>query len=419
MPPKVASLTPHAEPTADQSGRTDRQVITYLAFAGILLALGIDIALPAYDDIAPAVGLESESPRITLIITVYFFGMAFGQLLWGPLADRFGRMFAMSASVGLYVVAALLSTFAPNFELLLAARALWGVGAAGPAGLRAAIARDLYSGNQMARVMSMVMAIFMAGPILSPLVGEVILLVASWQWVFGFCAFMGVVLLVWTRRFGETLDPAQQRELDFGKTLRSFGMVLTTRTTIAYTLALSFSYGTFYIFLGSTQRIMSNIYDLGEWFSVTFAAAGVIMAFGFFGVTRLIGDHGARNVSVVGTVIFVVLAGLNLVMTLATDGRPSFALWLVCIVVINQFGVPLGPTCFTLGLEPMGELAGTASSVMGFLTNALGAGLAAIVDARIGGTVTAMAVAYLGYGTAALLMLLLAAPAKPEAPLPS
>lgn len=389
---------------------TDRQAIAYLAFSGILLALGIDAALPAYDDIAPSVGLAADSPSITLIITVYFFGMAAGQLLWGPLADRFGRVAAMSASVGLYVVAALASAFATSMGFLLLARVVWGVGAAGPAGLRPAIARDLYTGDQMARIMSLVMAIFMTGPILAPLVGELVLLVASWRWIFVFCAAAGMVQLVWANRFGETLDPADVRPLKLATTTGAFRKVLTTRATVSYTAALAFANGSFYIFLGSTQRIMSNIYDLADWFAVMFAISGVIMGIGFFVVNLLIRRFGARRVSITGMFGFMALGTVHLVTVLAAGGDPGFWVWIIFITVLNQLVIALGPSCYTLGLEPLGELAGTAAAVMGFLATAVGAAAAALVDMRIESTVTPMAVGYLVYGAIALVSLLVAEP---------
>ena len=395
---------------ATDQTRRDRHVIAYLAFSGILLALGVDIALPAYDEIAPAVGLDPESSSITLIITVYLLGIAAGQLIWGPIADRFGRQPAMMASVALYVIGALASALAPSMALLLTARAIWGIGAAGPAMLRATIARDLYEGDQMARMMSLVMAIFMAGPILAPLLGEVLLIVGTWRWVFVFCALAGGVQLLWSKRFGETLDPADVQPLTLTTTAKAFRRVLTTRETVAYTLALSFAYGSFYIFLGSTQRVMSNIYDLGDWFAVTFAASGVVMAGGFFAVNRLISAFGARKVSITGMAGFAIVGVVFLSVVLVADGRPPFWVWIVGITVLNQLAIPLGPSCFTLGLEPMGDLAGTASAVMGFLSNAIAAGLAAFIDQRIGSSVTPMAAGYLVYGSIALAGLVAAQP---------
>ena len=385
-------------------------MVSYLAFTGIMLALGIDIALPAFDEIGPDIGLAEGSNRISVIITVYFIGMGVGQLVWGPVSDAYGRQRAMLLGMALYVVAAFAAALAPSFGWMLAARLVWGIGAAAPAGLRPAIARDLFTGNRMARIMSMVMAIFMIGPIIAPLVGELILLVAPWPGVFYFCVAAGAVQMFWTVRFGETLQPQHRRPLEFRTTAEAFRRVLSTRATVAYTLALTFSYGAFYIFLGSSQPIMDIIYGRADQFAIAFGVAGIFMAGAFVVVNAIIERFGARAVSVTGMTIFVVLAIVQLLVTRLSDGVPPFGVWLGGLILINMLAAPVGPSCFTLGLEPLGELAGTASGVMGFLAFVLGSALAAVFDAAIDTTVTPMAVAYLLYGVLTLVCLLLAEP---------
>ena len=179
--------------------RSEREVIAYLAYAGILLAFGIDSALPAFDELRPAFGLAPESNRITLIITWYFLGMAVGQLVYGPVSDRFGRVPALRVGIGVYCLGAIGGILAPNLELLFVSRFVWGLGAAAPGVLRAAIARDLYEGNQMARVMSVMMAFFLMGPILAPIAGEGILAVGNWQWVFAASLILAAILFAWAR----------------------------------------------------------------------------------------------------------------------------------------------------------------------------------------------------------------------------
>ena len=387
---------------------SDREVIAYLAFAGILLAFGIDSALPAFDELRPAFGLEPESNRITLIITWYFMGMAVGQLVYGPVSDRFGRVPALRVGIVVYCLGAIGGILAPNLELLFVSRFVWGLGAAAPGVLRAAIARDLYEGNQMARVMSIMMAFFLMGPILAPIAGEGILAVGNWQWVFAASLILAAVLFAWTVRFGETLAPENVQSLDIRRVAAGFRAVFSNRATFAYTMALVFAFGGFTVYLGSSQPIIDVIYGRGDQFALWFAVAGAVMAVGFFSVNRFIEIHGAQRVAMFCAVTVVVLASVFLVISVAADGVPSFWWWLGIIGIVNVFSVLLTPTCYALGLEPMGELAGTASAVMGFMSTAAGAGLAAIVDAQIDMTVTPMAVGYVGYGSLTILFLLLA-----------
>ena len=388
--------------------RSEREVIGYLAFMGILLAFGIDASLPAFGELRAAFGLDAGSNRISLIVTLYFMGMAFGQVVYGPLADRFGRVPVLNAGVGLYCLGAVGAIVAPNLEFLLASRLVWGLGAASPGALRATIARDLYSGDQMARVIAMMMGVFMLGPVVAPIIGEGILTVASWQWIFGAAIILAAVQLMWTHRFGETLDPANRRPLELAEIVRGFLIVFRNRATLAYAMALTFGFGAFIVFLGSSQPVIDRIYGRADQFALWFAIASVLMAVAFFSVNRFIERHGAHRVAVAVASVSVASSLLLFLIALTQDGVPSFWVWFVLIAVASSAITLLTPTCYSLALEPMGELAGTASGVVGFVSTAGGAVLAAIVDASIDATVTPMAVGYVGYGLIALGFLLLA-----------
>jgi len=388
------------------SERSERHVVAYLAFMGILLAFGIDAALPAYDELRAAFDLEPESNRITLIVTLYFFGMAAGQLIYGPVSDRFGRVAVLRAGILLYCLGAIGSIVAPTFGALLVSRLVWGLGAAAPGVLRAAIARDLYAGNQMARVISVMMGVFMLGPVLAPIAGEGILRLASWEWVFGSALLLAAALFAWTFRFGETLDPTNRRPLDLRATADGFRLVFGSRVTLGYTLALTFGFGGFIVFLGSAQPVIDNIYGRGDQFVFWFSAAAVLMALMFFSVNRFIDRHGAHRVAVTVAAAAVALSTLLLLVALVDDGVPPFPAWILLIGLANAFTTMLAPTCYALGLEPMGALAGTASAVMGFVSTAGGSALAAVVDAAIDDTVTPMAMGYVVYGSIALASLL-------------
>ncbi len=384
--------------------RSTTSVIAYLALTGSLLAVGIDIVIPAFDEIRPALGLAPDSTRVSLIVTTYFLGMAVGQPIWGPISDRFGRRPAMFAGLMLYIVGAGTSAASTSLAPMLVARSLWGFGAAAPALLRTAIARDLYEGDQMARVMSIVMAVFMIGPIAAPVIGALILMVAPWQAVFLFCIVAAVGQMVWARRFGETLAEENRRPLQFGPTLVAFRRVLTTRSTMTVTLALTLNQASFFIFLGSSQPIMDTLYGRDDLFVAMFSVSGLVMAAAFVVGDRLIGRVGAENTLRGTAVVVSALALVNLVVIVAYDGFPSLWIWIVGFVALNTISAPFGPACYSLALGPMGDLAGTASGIIGLITLAIGSTLAAVVDARIVSTVTPMALAYLLFGIAATVL---------------
>ncbi len=370
------------------------------------MAFGIDSALPAFDDLRGAFGLDPDSNRITLIITWYFVGTAVGQLFYGPIADRFGRMPALRIGIGIYCLGAIGSIVAPSLGWLFVSRFVWGFGAAAPGMIRAAIARDLYEGDQMARVISIYMAVFLVGPVFAPSVGAGILAVSSWEWVFAAALILGAVLALWTGIFGETLTEENRRPINIGTTLTGFRKVFTTRSTFGYTMALTFSFGAFIVFLGSSQPVMDVIYGRDDEFALWFGAAGSVMAIFFFAINPFIDRFGAHRVSLFNISASVTLSVLLLILALGDDGVPPFFVWLILTALASAFTTMLTPTCYALGLEPMGELAGTASAVMGFVSTLGGSALAAIIDASIEGTVTPMVLGYVIYGTVAIGFLL-------------
>ncbi len=394
-------------------GRSDAAVVSYLAYLGILLAIGVDISLPAFDDIDVAFGLSDRNISVGVIGTVYLLGMALGQLVYGIASDRFGRRPTMLFGIGLYTLGVFTALFAPNLEVLLAGRLLWGLGAAAPFVLRQAIARDLYDGDRMARIITVVTAVFLLGPIFMPIVGAAILLVAPWQGVFAASLVASAAAFVWALRFGETLEPTRRRTLQFRPLAVALRLVVSTRVTAGHIGAQMFVSAAFFVWLGSAQPIIDDIYDRGSQFSLWFAASGIVMAMSLLANGRMIDRFGSRQVALVVAVAFVVVGIVGVVLTLGAGGVPSIWIFFAWAATANALGTLLTPLCSALALQPMGALAGTASAVLGLVSLGGGALLAAVIDARIDATVTPMVVGSLVFGTLSLMCLLVAGSPKP------
>lgn len=376
----------------------------------MILAFGIDVALPAFDEIREGFDMDPSNNRITLTVTLYVLGMAFGQLFWGPCADRFGRRSTLLAGISLYALGALGSALAPSFAVMLIARLVWGLGAAAPAGLRVVVARDLYSGDQMARVVTIVMAVFLVGPIIVPSIGELILRFAPWQGVFLAALVIAAVAFAWTLWFGETLDPAHKRPLEFRPVLEAFGHVARNRVSIGHIAAVTMSSGAFFIFLGSSQPIFDRIYGRDDQFAVLFGAIGLFTILPLVISDRLIKRFGAERMALVTGGLFTFVSVVGLPVTIASDGVPNFWIWFVWIGLASSMATVFTPIANSLALVPMGELAGTAGAVLGFCSMAGGALLGAVFDALINDTVTPMAVGYTLYGVLSMALLWWARP---------
>ncbi len=371
--------------------KSQRSVTWFLASLGVLLAFGIDVALPAFGDIGD--DLDGVDGRISLVGTTYLLGLAFGQLIFGPVSDRFGRRPALVVGLGLYALGALGSALAPSFEWLLIARAVWGLGGAAPAALRFAIARDLYNGDDMARLITIVMAVFLIGPVIVPFVGEGILQLGSWRFVFVAAVGIALVMSTWTISFGETLAEGNRRSLSARPLIDAFRHIASTRQTVTHSLALTLYSGAFFVYLGSGQPIIDRIYGRGDQFVWWFGLGGVAMMAALLFADRLIARFGAAAMMTSVSILMTVasLGGLGLAFV---DGRSmTFPVWIVWIVIINCLQTVATPLTNSLALEPMGELAGTASAAIGCLSMAGGALAASVVDSLIDTTVFPMLVA--------------------------
>ncbi len=375
-------------------------MISYLAFMGVLLATGIDIALPAFDAIEE--GFD-RTGNTSLVITLYIVGMALGQLVYGPLADRFGRQPAILGGLALYALGAVLSALAPSFGFLLVSRLLWGLGAAAPAGLRTAIARDLYSGDAMARVTTIMMAVFLLGPIFIPLLGDLMISVAPWQSIFWFAALLAIAGAFWTVRFGETLPEENRRSLDYSSLVIALKQIGRTRVTLGHMIANVFFSGAFFIFLGSSQPVFDQVFDRSSQFARLFALIGALTIPPLLLNNTLIGRFGARRMSMLAGTAAVVLSVGAALGILVLDVQPAFWLWFVWLALTSSMITVASPALSALALEPMGELAGTASSLLYFSGFAFGAGLAAIFDAQIDNTVTPMVLGFAIYTSVGLI----------------
>ena len=385
-------------------------MVAFLAFLGVMVAFGVDASLPAFDEIRPDVDLDPGSNRITLMITVYLIGNALGQVRCGPLADRVGRAPGLRAGLVIAALGIAGTISSQGLPTLLASRLLWGLGNGAPANMRATVARDLYLGDHMARVVSRVMGFFLLGPIVVPLLAEGILAVGSWRTVFTVGLALAGVGTVWSLRFGETLDPADRRPLGWAATGEAFRRIATRRTTVGYLIALTFTGAAFFIWLGSSQPVFDLVYGRTDQFAVMFSAGGVVTAVGFFSVGWFIKRYGAHRVAVTSIGVVLVLNIALVALVARGGGRPSFWVWFILMTASNVFLSMVVPTGLALALRPLGSIAGTAAGVIGACSMAGAAVLAALVDARISTTVTPLTVGYLLYGILALAAALWARP---------
>ena len=365
-------------------------------------SLAIDIMLPAFSEMRPAFGLADDSTRLSLTVTLFLMGAGVGHLFYGPIADAVGRKPTLVGSLVLYAAAALVSALAPSLGVLYAGRFVWGLAAAGPRVLTQAIVRDRFAGTTMARMMTLIQTVFFIAPIIAPSLGKALVVIGSWRWVMAFGVVTGLVTMAWSVRLEETLDPGHRRPLRLGAALAGFRFVVANRTALGYTLMVTFGFGAFLAYLGSTELIFDDVYDRSSWFVPYFTVAGVAAAAVALSSNRLLHRVQARQLALGAGGAFAAASAALFAVTIASDGLPPFGVWLLLYSLCNAIHVAVFPSGVSLALEPMGEMAGTAASVLGFSTWMLGSLLASFTDGAIDGSVMPIGIAYLVYSSIAL-----------------
>lgn len=383
-----------------------RELTTFLAWSMALSALGIDLMLPAFGDMRADFGLPADSTDVSRLLTAYFLGLAIGQLIYGPVADRFGRKATFYAGYLLYGASALACALAPSLGVLVVGRFVWGIGAAGPRVAAQAVIRDKYEGDDMARAMSFVMAVFLTVPVIAPTIGDVISEAGSWRWIFGVCFLAAGALSLWVVRLPETLDPRNRLHLSPRRIATAARGVVSHRQTLAYALAMTALYGGLTGFIGSAEVIVSETFNHEESFPALFAIFGVVMGSAMLFNAKVVSRFTARRV--VHGVLFAYMANAAVFVLVAysTDGRPPLWAFMVQLCTVGICQSLLIPNATSIAMLPMAAMAGTAASVIGACQIAGGAVLGALTDSRFDGTVRPLALGFLVYGAVAFVLVL-------------
>jgi DHA1 family bicyclomycin/chloramphenicol resistance-like MFS transporter len=382
------------------------EFVALIAMMMALNALAIDIMLPALPAIGNALGVVTENSR-QWVITAYLLGFGVAQLIYGPLADRYGRKPVLMAGLSLYVLFSTLAAFAPTFELLIAARVATGLGAAALRVLAVSIVRDRYSGRTMARVMSLSFLVFLGVPILAPAFGQLILTVAPWPWIFGVLAVAGSAFLAWAAlRLPETLHPENRMPIRVGRIASAFREAVTHRQAIGYTLAMTCITGSLFGFINSSQQIFFDVFNEPQRFTTVFAAIAGTIAVASLLNARLVERLGSRLISHAALLGFIAMSALH--ATVALSGHETIwtfavlqALTMFCFgLIVGNFGA--------MAMEPMGHIAGTASSAQGFISTTFGASLGFLIGQQFNGSAAPMTIGFVALGLTALVCVLFA-----------
>jgi DHA1 family bicyclomycin/chloramphenicol resistance-like MFS transporter len=366
--------------------------------------LALDMMLPALPNIGASFKI-SDGNYLQSVLSTFLLGFGVGQFVIGPLSDRFGRRPVLLTGMVLYGLASMLALFAPSFEALLLARALQGLGTAATRVIATSIVRDCYSGRRMASVMSLVMMIFVAVPIIAPSFGQAVMFVAQWRGIFIVLMAYGLFALLWSvLRLPETLPVSERKPLTVRQVVDSFRQTLTNRQTLGYALAAGGVQGVLFAYVFSSEQVFTEIYHLGHYFPLAFAAIAIGIALAGFLNARFVGRLGMRVISHSALVVFALVAVAMLIAAWA-NALPLPLYMALSAIALFTFGLMMSN--FTaLAMEPQGHIAGTASSLYGSITTLLGISIGVTLGQLYDGTLLPFALGSLIFTLAALVVVL-------------
>ncbi|MEM9222167.1 MAG: multidrug effflux MFS transporter [Pseudomonadota bacterium] len=352
--------------------------VSMMAFLMALTAFSVDIMLPVLPHIVDTYALDDPNMQQHMV-TAYMGAFALGHIFAGPLSDRIGRRPAILLGLGIYLAGTAYSVIADSFMALLIARAVQGFGAAAPRVVAVAVVRDRFVGRAMSQVLSFIMMVFIMLPVVAPAIGAGIGYIGGWRAVFAFLFVFGATTFTWVAlKLPETnprKGPNARPAIPIATAVRT---VVGNPQTMGYMVAQGFVFGYLMTYISTTQQVFEDIYGIVEWFPLVFASVAGPMILSSLVNARLVEEVGMRWLSHAAALALLGMSVVAAVILLA-NGSLAFAalLGFLCFAFF-LIGLIL-PNFNALAMEPLGAVAGTGSSFVGFVMTALGAALGSVV----------------------------------------
>jgi DHA1 family bicyclomycin/chloramphenicol resistance-like MFS transporter len=373
--------------------RTARHTAGLAVVLGGLSAFGplsMDMYLPGL----PQLGrdLDASASVVQFTLTACIAGLALGQLVAGPLSDRFGRRRPLLAGVTLYILASLLCAVAPSAGTLVALRFVQGLAGAAGIVVGRAVVRDLFDGDAAARLFASLLAVNALAPVLAPLIGGQVLTFTTWRGVFGVLAGIGVVLLVTVIcTLPESLPEERRRPGGIASVVRALREVLTDRVFVGYAACGSCAYGAMFAYIAGSPFVLQEIHGFSpQAFSAAFAVNGLGIATAALASRRLVG-HVSSHTLIRGSVMVAAVGASLLAVAVAFEQLGHWPVIVALFLVVAPLGM-IAPNVAALALARHGAVAGSAAALLGAAQFLIGALAAPLVGIAGSGSAVPMAV---------------------------
>ena len=334
---------------------------------GVLSAFGpfvIDLYLPSLPQLAQFFDTTASMTQLTL--TTAMIGLAVGQLLLGPMSDKFGRKIPLIISLLIYIISTILLIFSPNIETMIVLRAVQGLSSAGSVVISRAVATDLYRGREMTRFFGLLMTINGIAPIISPVLGSLLLEYIGWKGVFFFLAIIGIVVLLFCFRLKESLIIEKRLKGSVLSTFFTFGKIIKNRLFMSYVGIESFLLAAMFAYIAASPFILQSFYGLNAFtFSLCFGANGAALVIGA-NIGGKLSNRTALSFGVLGFGIVVLYTISTLII------QPNwFLVEIGFFLMLLMMGLTF-PAISSLAMESERQYAGSASALLGFAPFFLG-----------------------------------------------
>ena len=377
------------------------EFIALMASLMSIVALSIDALLPALPDIGDALNVTNSSDN-QLLITMIFLGLGFGQLIFGPLSDSFGRKPMVYFGFSVFVISSIVCVTTNDFTVMIIGRIFQGVGLSSPRTIAIAMTRDTYSGDFMAKILSIIVMFFILVPIVAPTFGQLLLDFFDWKAIFNANLIIGLLIVLWFwKRQPETLD--EKNRIKFSPSIFITGTkeFFKYKDAVAFTLVSGFITGSFMVYLSTSQQIFQEQYKLGELFPYIFASTAFSVGFATFTNSRLVIKFGAFNIAYYATIAYAAIS-LLYVALFHTGNNPSIHV-LVMFFLIQFFAVGfLFGNLRSLAMAPLGHIAGIGAAINGFVSTVMAVPIANYIGSFVNTSVLPLFIGFSIFGVLSL-----------------
>uniref|UniRef100_A6VVW1 Bcr/CflA family efflux transporter n=1 Tax=Marinomonas sp. (strain MWYL1) TaxID=400668 RepID=A6VVW1_MARMS len=392
----------HTQDTT-KSGMGAKEFTLLVALLMSITAISIDALLPALGIIGNELGaVTANQPQ--LLISMLFLGLAMGQLICGPLSDALGRRPILFGGFTLYLIGTVVCYQADSLEMLMLGRFIQGLGVAGPYISAISLVRDLYHGAQMARIMSLVMMIFVLVPAIAPTLGQAIMFVDDWRGIFEMYLVYAVLLIVWIGlRLKETLPKSNRIPFSKKGFYEGFKEVITNRITASYTICMGLFFGSFIGYLNSSQQIFQVQFKTGNLFALYFGLLALVLGFSSLINSRIVEKYGAKYIAF-RAICLVVIASIAF---FSLHAFVTISLWMFLVyatVLFFCFGLLFG-NVNSLAMEPMGHVAGIASAVIGSVSSIMSMSIGTVIGQMYNNTLMPISGGFVIMGSLAVCIM--------------